>query len=836
VTGTAGSAALALVLPSAAGAGETFSHVLSGVVLAGDAARLAGTLDREFLAEAGWDPSGRVLSMPAGHPLLGRRVCRTGGCTATAHASGSGGLCYQCSSRLARAGWTREEICSAAEVPPPPFRIPGCLVPGCHRMSPGGRQGQRTGLCQAHSRRFRRVPGTTMEEFLADPGVRPLPALGPCRVAACSRRSESEHGYCPTHYVRWRSAVTADPATDQAQWDLACTAVAEPGRVSLRGLAPLVVVQVLAGIQHRVREQGAKITDVNLRAACDALRRQQAGSVEAADAGLAASKAGRSLLRAVARHVRLALADPAREQLADSWDLAVFGHPGGLSFTGITQSWLREAAKAWAAEELPRHRGGGAAKVREKISAIARLSESLRCRDDCGEEPRALGRPDIDAFLNRLGYLESAGTVSRYQRNVICRGARLVLTGIRSLGLTRPGQAAAGLPGDFAVGLRDVPADPVRGEPGRDLPAEIMNQLCAGLDALEPAEVRTAVQIAIDTGRRPEDILGLPLDCLHRDRDGAPVLVYDNAKADRLGRRLPVGEATAAVITAQQARVRDRYPGAPAGTLKLLPAPRANPHGRKAITIAMLEERHRNWVTGLGPLRTRDGTEIGPGRLVPYAYRHTYAQRHADAGIPIDVLAELLDHRNLNVTRAYYRVGEERRRDAIDKVTAMSFDRHGNRVWRDARALLESEHARYAVGEVAVPYGTCTEPSNVRAGGSACPVRFRCAGCDHFRTDVSYLPDLTAYLDDLLRTRERLAAAIGGVDDWARADATPAEEEITRIRHLISKIKGDIAHLPAAERERTGEAVTVIRRHRAVSLGMPAVRASMPAPGHQALT
>ena len=75
----------------------------------------------------------------------------------------------------------------------------------------------------------------------------------------------------------------------------------------------------------------------------------------------------------------------------------------------------------------------------------------------------------------------------------------------------------------------------------------------------------------------------------------------------------------------------------------------------------------------------------------------------------------------------------------------------------------------------------------MQAGGGACPVRFRCAGCDHFRTDVSYLPDLTAYLDDLLRTRERLAAAIDGVDEWARADATPAEEEITRIRRLISR-------------------------------------------------
>ena len=237
-----------------------------------------------------------------------------------------------------------------------------------------------------------------------------------------------------------------------------------------------------------------------------------------------------------------------------------------------------------------------------------------------------------------------------------------------------------------------------------------------------------------------------------------------------------------------------------------------------------------NGPTAWGRCSTRDGTEIDPARLVPYAYRHTYAQRHADAGVPIDVLAELLDHRNLNVTRGYYRVGEDRRRDAVDKVTAMSFDRHGNRIWRDARALLESEHARYAVGEVAVPYGRCTEPSNVAAGGGACPVRFRCAGCDHFRTDVSYLPDLTAYLDDLLRTRERLAAAIDGVDEWARADATPAEEEITRIRRLISRIKGDIAQLPDAERAAIDEAVTVIRKHRAVSLGMPSVRAATAAP------
>ena len=100
------------------------------------------------------------------------------------------------------------------------------------------------------------------------------------------------------------------------------------------------------------------------------------------------------------RHVRRALADPASEQAKDIWDLAIFGHPGRLSFTGITQPWLRQAAKHWAAEELPRHRGKGATNVQSKINALARLSESLRSRPDHGDLPPALGRADIENFLS----------------------------------------------------------------------------------------------------------------------------------------------------------------------------------------------------------------------------------------------------------------------------------------------------------------------------------------------------------------------------------------------------------------------------------------------------
>jgi hypothetical protein len=310
------------------------------------------------------------------------------------------------------------------------------------------------------------------------------------------------------------------------------------------------------------------------------------------------------------------------------------------------------------------------------------------------------------------------------------------------------------------------------------------------------------------------------LDCLTRDADGSPVLGYDNHKAHRPGRRLPISEHTAALIIAQQQRVRTRYPHTPLGELKLLPTDRRNPDGRQAITGFSLAFAHRSWISRMPVLRTAEGIEFDKRKIVLYAYRHTYAQRHADAGVGIDVLRELMSHRKLDTTKQYYRVGEQRRREAVDRVAVMQFDRHGNRIWHQAQALLDSEHARRAIGEIAVPFGVCAEPSNVAAGGNACPFRFRCAGCDHFRTDISYLPDLQAYLDDLLRNRERLLTT-NAIDDWARTEAMPSEEEISRIRRLINRITISLDELTDEEREQVVQAVTVIRRHRTVMLGMP---------------
>src|SRR5438552_15165330 len=106
--------------PAAAGAAG-YGHVLAGVELDGPAQRLAALLDPSFLSEAGWDPASRVLSLPAGHRLLGRAVCRAGGCATTVHA-GLGGVRHRCFTRLTGQAPTAEQIDGFAQLPPRPVR------------------------------------------------------------------------------------------------------------------------------------------------------------------------------------------------------------------------------------------------------------------------------------------------------------------------------------------------------------------------------------------------------------------------------------------------------------------------------------------------------------------------------------------------------------------------------------------------------------------------------------------------------------------------------------------------------------------------------------------
>ncbi|MGH8300445.1 MAG: transposase, partial [Steroidobacteraceae bacterium] len=123
---------------------------------------------------------------------------------------------------------------------------------------------------------------------------------------------------------------------------------------------------------------------------------------------------------------------------------------------------------------------------------------------------------------------------------------------------------------------------------------------------------------------------------------------------------------------------------------------------------------------------------------------------------------------------------------------------------------------RDQVGQVAVPFGICTEPTNVAANGRSCPFRHRCTGCEYFRTDPSFGPELSAYLTQLLADRERLAGALPQLADWARRDAAPSEEEIDAVRRLLRANDEAFAALDDDDRAAVEAAIITIRKQRAM--------------------
>ena len=802
--------------------------------------RLSDAVDVAMLVGLGWDPDTQVYTPDPSHRLLGYRVCAVVGCGSEAWCRD--GLCGGCTKR--RSAAPDEPLAAFLAAGMGERRRPGQRL--C-RVCPQRPAGAANGLCLSCDH-LRKVRGQDVAAFIDGdhrygPAV-PRPTTGPCAVLSCRRLVDRPvSGLCAAHHHAWRQAGKPELAV------FASTSSPRrgdrKGRVVLRGLPERVITELLLGVQAALRE-GRRIMPTDLRAVVDHLRDQQVGAVADLDtAGLSAPV--RHFLHFTADRARLICSDMASEYDKDVWDLRLWGWKGRLSFVGggalhrngrtpapgIDQSWLKEAAKAWTADALTSIHP---ATVRTILTAVGLFSEHLSRRPDHGQRPDVLDRVDVEAFLARLAHLQAAGRLTGYSRAQAVDTLARFLRDARAMGLTRPGGPLAGLPDQIAIRARDRSRRQQRREDdtGRALPRHVLTQLLDqdNLDALQAQAGpgwRAVVELMAGVGRRPSELCGLRFDCLDYDEPtgpdspshASPVLVYDMPKVAKIGCRLPIHDREAAIITAQQARVRTAFPDTPQDQLVLFPRVLKNPDGAKPVSASGLALTIRGWVAGLPRLDTGAHTADGAAvpfpreRVFPYAFRHTYAQRHADAGTPVDTLKELLGHDTIRTTLGYYRVTAKRKREAAERMGPLQIDAHGSRVRPTLSALTDTEALREQVGQVAVPFGICTEPSNVAADGHSCPFRHRCTGCEYFRTDPSYNPELSTYLAQLLADRERLATAIPELADWARRDAAPSDAQIDSVRRLLAANTEVLAGLDDDDRAAVQAAIATIRTHRA---------------------
>ena len=189
------------------------------------------------------------------------------------------------------------------------------------------------------------------------------------------------------------------------------------------------------------------------------------------------------------------------------------------------------------------------------------------------------------------------------------------------MGLARPDRPMAGLDPEFAFRRNDVPPVPKDDGPGRALPDSVLAALITALDRLEASagrDVAVAVQLLIDTGRRPAEICLLPWDCLDQDRDGKYALIYTDFKNNRAGRRLAISDATAERDRRTQTAGAGTLPGHPAGrsgaAAQGIPQPRRAP-SRSPMTPS--PRRIAAGSTNGAAAHAGDGTEFDKAAVVP---------------------------------------------------------------------------------------------------------------------------------------------------------------------------------------------------------------------------
>lgn len=763
--------------------------------------------------------------------------CNSAGCHVAVRATRH--LCRSCYEQFLESGLSREEFSKVgrrALVRALPGERPPCSVErdGVRCALEASTQG----ACTPHYARWRYLKrsgktGLGLDAWL-QVHAEPLPPGTPCRVGACAGSAHGRVPLCTYHRERWRRHRHETGMKGTVYEGLEAWAAVQPPwltgfQFSLVTLPELLRHEILFALVERDKQRPT-LSPVAMRL----MVRGLAGVSSIAE--LTDKKLGdlgyldrncEAHWNDVVRLVRGAFdrfrgVDPLDRPV---WELSDLGlrsrtrsgvrvNARRLDVTQIRQEWLRRLLADWVKETTPDNND-----FRRTFEGCLSASRALSARPGGGHDPGALKVTDMDAVVAAIRdrkRQDGTATLSYGSRaELLAHFCQLLDFGRRLQILDHVASAFARHP------HHKIPyEDPAEDMAGKAIPEYVVAQLDAhvhliGIDfpygdmAPEVVQVmlRTVYILLRDTGRRPWEVRWLRMDCLEA-QDGEYVLIWDNHKSRRNRRRLEIGRETAFAIQEWLAIRRALKVPARSRTF-LFPTAR---HGYDAcIDSDTVAKMLRRWVDGLPELVTdtvdKDGLPLpfDRSRIFAYAFRHTYAQRHADAGTDLHTLRDLMDHKSADTTMGYFKVSMEKRRKAVETMCKHVVDRFGN----PAPTLSATA---YEARSVAVPFGNCTEPSNVKAGGGRCPIRFQCSGCGFYRPDPSFLPAVEDHIRALKADRET-ARALQAAEFVVRN----LTDQIDSFQSVVTGIRTQLESMPEDERRHLEEASAVLRKVRAAA-------------------
>ncbi|WP_405470432.1 tyrosine-type recombinase/integrase [Streptomyces anulatus] len=716
-----------------------------------------------------------------------------------------------------------------------------------------GRDSSTHGLCAAHYSRWKTISGRNPELEIAfwAKSQKPYAALEPCGVGGCLYQRTMINELCPDHRRQWRNHFkatgTVDGKTVRKAWARTIAPYLQAPDFSLAPLSDLARLELLYVLQ-RGSLRGKKLEPAPIRFAVRHLA--DLPSIALAGESFRLPKAGETnhsgnrgaLLREIQNQLRFALEEFQGIKPTDHlvWDLTAVGvvrrdsnpkknrrNPGTMDFGKIEVVWLRDLLMQWATDTHPVSRDIW---FHYRVCVLA--SQTLALRPGGGRDPSMLKFTDMAAVIKSIEAMTKADGTALKSKSKAIYATKFFdfLEWGRNHDLLDDLSQKFGRHRDHNISYRDEENEE---QIGKSIPESVIRQLDAHVDQLGDgmpygpmatedvkAMAKTFYFLLRDTGRRPYEIGSLFLDCLEKDGEDWQ-LIWDNHKAGRYRRRLPITQTTVDIVLTWKKRRLGM--NVPEGSGEyLFPARTAESEYDHPISVDIWQFI-RTWADAIPVLDSElPGPDGAPApferkRVFPYAFRHSYCQRHADADVPQDVLQSLMDHVSPTTTSGYYKVSLKRKREAIKAVRAHVTDRLGN-------PTPMTSNLAYEQRSVAVAWGNCIEPNNVKAGGAACPIRHQCAGCPSYRPDPSYLPAIEDHIRALKADRE--AARDAGVAQFV---VNNFNDQIEAYQGVRENQKRRLEAMTPQERQEVEEAAAVLRKVRAgskartVTLGLPAL-------------
>lgn len=747
-------------------------------------------------------------------------VCSKAGCTVLMPEPG---LCPGCRSTWRKSSGVLDFEDWLAQ--PRPVKVAsalGCMVDGCRRVHFA------LGLCDFHRMAYRRARASglrisTPEEWISVSEPVLLNREKRC-LAGCGHDATSAEGLCSKHtrlYLSWAGRQPEVAGSYIEDWvareyepEIIINGV--PTSYASRVAVPFALLpeplrsEFLYAVQARDLAGIARLDPLLMRMVYLDLRRRGVTSVVGQK--LLGQPNGHNQMRFLREDLQRRIdqahrdwsgLDPRDDRVLYFTDLALresqqsYGHNAKIDLRRISQGWLAQTVGAWA-------RHGGPHNVPTLYSAQhawTLIDQVLTLR---GTVPAALGVTDMDAVIKAV---RERWPRQHPQAKVIRMISQVISFARRDASVSRwwkdvPAQFAVEQGRHAAAGKRSRSAANVD-EPFRYTPAPIIDWIMDHIQLIDrgnpytTAEARVMIYLQERCGRRTSETVRLKEDCISYDRSGSPYLNWTQAKPPwQPGPRLPIHQETHDIIREWQQIKADHD----VVSQWLFPTFTGRRDHHRADTF--LNRRLREFLKLLAnqapftsPVEGAEGNLVyfDLTHIDPYAFRHSFAQRLADAvdenGVsttPPDVLRELMGHKSHATTMAYYEVTAKRRKTAMASLPARRLDINGT--------VVPFEREREGFGKIALTVGTCTEPQNVAANGHFCSVDYACEACPFFLVDplerdameakrlhlkVKYeraraIQTRQHILDYLLKRIDDCSSLIGAIDAYI-ASLQPAE-------------------------------------------------------------